>query len=77
MLKSSPEETRLRLFPKTGRSHQLRVHCQAIGHPILGDPFYASGAARDYPRMMLHAEGLRFRHPDGGKGVSFSSKPGF
>ena len=77
VLKSSPEETRLRLFPKTGRSHQLRVHCQAIGNPILGDPFYASGAARHYPRMMLHAEALRFRHPDGGKGVSFSSKPGF
>ena len=59
-------ETRLRLYPKTGRSHQLRVHMQALGHPILGDPFYAEGPARAHPRMMLHAESLRFRHPDGG-----------
>jgi len=65
------KETRVRLFPKTGRSHQLRVHMREIGHPILGDPFYADGAARDYPRLMLHAESLRFRHPDGGAGVTF------
>ena len=42
------EETRVRLMPKTGRSHQLRVHMLALGHPILGDPFYAEGAARDF-----------------------------
>lgn len=67
-------ETRVRLYPKTGRSHQLRVHMLAIGHPILGDPFYATGAALDAPRLMLHAENLRFRHPDGGKGMSFSAR---
>jgi tRNA pseudouridine32 synthase/23S rRNA pseudouridine746 synthase len=66
--------TRLRLFPETGRSHQLRVHMLAIGHPILGDPFYAEGAAREHPRLMLHAESLRLRHPDGGKGTAFSAK---
>ncbi len=67
--------TRVRLYPKTGRSHQLRVHMKEIGHPILGDPFYAEGPAReDYPRLMLHAERLRLRHPDGGKGMSFSAK---
>lgn len=71
------QETRLRLFPKTGRSHQLRVHCLAIGHPILGDPFYADGAARAHPRLMLHSENLRFRHPDGGQGMSFSAKAPF
>ena len=70
-------ETRLRLFPKTGRSHQLRVHCMAIGHPILGDPFYAEGPARDFPRLMLHSENLRFRHPDGGRGMSFTAKTPF
>lgn len=70
-------ETRLRLHPKTGRSHQLRVHMREIGHPILGDPFYATGAARAHPRLMLHAEALRFRHPDGGRGLSFSSKAPF
>lgn len=66
--------TRVQLFPKTGRSHQLRVHMQQIGHPILGDPFYADGAALQAPRLMLHSENLRFRHPDGGMGVSFTAK---
>jgi len=65
--------TRARLFPVTGRSHQLRVHCQALGHPILGDPLYAEGPARDFPRLMLHAETLRFAHPDSGKGMTFSA----
>ena len=75
--KASDEETRLRLFPKSGRSHQLRVHCLAIGHPILGDPLYAVGPARNFPRLMLHSANLRFRHPDGGKGMSFSAKVPF
>ena len=55
--------TRMALMPRTGRSHQLRVHMQSMGHPILGDPFYADGPARAFPRMMLHAEGLKFEHP--------------
>lgn len=54
--------TRMRLMPRTGRSHQLRVHMQSLGHPILGDPFYSADHA-DWPRMMLHAEGLKFEHP--------------
>jgi len=70
-------ETRIRLFPQTGRSHQLRVHMREIGHPILGDPFYATGEARNAPRLMLHAESLRLRHPDGGKGLTFKAKCGF
>ena len=70
-------ETRIRLFPQTGRSHQLRVHMREIGHPILGDPLYATGEARDAPRLMLHAESLRLRHPDGGKGLTFKAKCGF
>lgn len=69
--------SRLRLFPKTGRSHQLRVHCLEMGHPILGDPFYASGQARDFPRLMLHAEELRLKHPEGGASIKFRSKPPF
>lgn len=63
--------TRMRLFPKTGRSHQLRVHMLELGHPILGDPFYATGPARAFPRLMLHAESLKLRHPDGGIGMTF------
>ena len=65
--------TRVRLFPLTGRSHQLRVHMAELGHPILGDPLYAEGPARDYPRLMLHAESLRFAHPETGKGVTFTA----
>lgn len=66
--------TRVRLYPKTGRSHQLRVHMLALGHPIMGDPLYAEGPARDAPRLMLHAENLRLRHPDGGQGRGFSAR---
>ncbi len=67
-------ESRVRLMPRTGRSHQLRVHMRALGHPILGDPFYAEGAARNYPRLMLHSETLQFRHPDGGQGMRITAK---
>ncbi|MEL7026047.1 MAG: RluA family pseudouridine synthase [Pseudomonadota bacterium] len=77
VLKRGDGESRLRLMPKTGRSHQLRVHMQAIGHPILGDPFYADGPARDHSRLMLHSESLRLRHPDGGKGLTFRAPPPF
>ena len=68
---------RLRLFPKTGRSHQLRVHCLSMGHPILGDPFYATGQALEFPRLMLHAEELRLKHPEGGRSLKFRSKAPF
>lgn len=51
--------TRLELRPLTGRSHQLRVHLAAIGHPIVGDEFYAGEAvARAAPRLLLHATAL-------------------
>lgn len=60
-------ETRLELTPVTGRSHQLRVHLASIGHPILGDPIYAAGAAlAGHVRMMLHAERLAWRSPADG-----------
>ena len=56
--------TRLKLTPLTGRTHQLRVHMLALGHPILGDTFYADGPARDAAdRLQLHAEMLQFAHP--------------
>ncbi len=76
-LKVEGTTTRMRLFPKTGRSHQLRVHMREIGHPILGDPFYATGPARDFPRLMLHSESLKLRHPDGGIGMTFRAKVPF
>ncbi|QIE45402.1 RNA pseudouridine synthase [Pseudohalocynthiibacter aestuariivivens] len=77
VLRASEAETRVRLMPKTGRSHQLRVHMLAMGHPILGDPFYAKGCARAHPRLMLHSEELRLKHPDGGRGMSFRAKAPF
>ena len=63
-------ETRVRLMPQTGRSHQLRVHMQALGHPILGDPIYSADSAR-YPRLMLHAESLGLHHPGSKDWVEF------
>jgi tRNA pseudouridine32 synthase/23S rRNA pseudouridine746 synthase len=77
VMRSDARESRVRLMPKTGRSHQLRVHMLSLGHPILGDPFYAQGEARQYERLMLHSEELRLRHPDGGEGVKFRAKAPF
>ncbi|RMH48664.1 MAG: RluA family pseudouridine synthase [Alphaproteobacteria bacterium] len=73
VVRHEDEATRVRLYPVTGRSHQLRVHMLSLGHPILGDPLYAEGPARQAPRLMLHAESLRIRHPDGGRGMTFSA----
>ena len=74
----NPLRTRLSLKPLTGRSHQLRVHCLAIGHPILGDPLYAPPEWRDAaPRLMLHAEMLEFTHPATGERVCVEATAGF
>ncbi|MEM9968269.1 MAG: RluA family pseudouridine synthase [Pseudomonadota bacterium] len=73
VIKKEGETTRVRLYPKTGRSHQLRVHMKALGHPILGDPFYAMGDDLLYPRLMLHAQELRFKHPESGKSFKIQS----
>lgn len=75
--KNEGTTARVRLSPHTGRSHQLRVHMLSLGHPILGDPFYAEGEALDFPRMMLHSEELRFKHPDGGQSTRVRSKAPF
>jgi len=67
--------TFVRLHPKTGRTHQLRVHLAAIGHPIIGDAVY--GRQRPADRLMrrqaLHAERLRFRHPHSGNAMTFTA----
>ena len=77
LLKTEDGNARMRLHPRTGRSHQLRVHMLALGHPILGDPFYASGPARAFSRLMLHSEELRFKHPQGGRSMKIRSKAPF
>ncbi len=68
-------ESRLELQPVTGRSHQLRVHLAAIGHPVQGDRLY--GPSDDpAPRLMLHARALRLVHPaDGGELALESAVP--
>lgn len=53
---------RLLLKPVTGRTHQLRVHCAAMGHPIIGDGLYGNDKV-EQPRMLLHADNLEFEHP--------------
>jgi tRNA pseudouridine32 synthase/23S rRNA pseudouridine746 synthase len=73
VVRAGDGETRVRLMPRTGRTHQLRVHMQALGHAILGDRLYATGAGLDHPRLMLHAESLRFRHPETGVTQSFTA----
>lgn len=70
--------TRLELEPITGRSHQLRVHLHALGHPILGDPLYAPADIRNAaPRLLLHASSLSFTHPITGMELYFACPPDF
>lgn len=66
--------TRVALHPRTGRSHQLRVHMAELGHPIVGDTFYGAGAA---PRVCLHATRLGLVHPASGAYVEWQSPPAF
>lgn len=62
---------RLELIPFTGRSHQLRVHMQAIGHPIVGDELYAPAEVLAMsPRLLLHAECLTLPHPAGASALT-------
>lgn len=67
--------TRVRLFPVTGRSHQLRVHMQAIGHPMLGDSLYANESTPPSSRLLLHAASIRFPSPAGDTVAFQSSVP--
>jgi tRNA pseudouridine32 synthase / 23S rRNA pseudouridine746 synthase len=70
--------TRVELSPVTGRSHQLRVHMNEIGHPILGDSLYGTDASRAAsPRLLLHASRLRFPHPTTNEIVEFNCPPEF
>ncbi|QPN31245.1 RluA family pseudouridine synthase [Diaphorobacter sp. JS3051] len=70
--------TRLELEPVTGRTHQLRVHLAALGHPILGDRLYADAATQARaPRLLLHACALAFAHPLHGGWCAYTSEPPF
>jgi 23S rRNA pseudouridine1911/1915/1917 synthase len=69
-----PAHTLLECELETGRTHQIRVHLAAIGHPIEGDPVYAGRGPRRFPRQALHAWKLAFDHPRTGKPARFESK---
>ena len=70
--------TRVKLTPITGRSHQLRLHMLALGHPILGDKLYAHPQAKALsPRLCLHAESLQIQHPITGETMEFTAPVGF
>ena len=74
VLSFEQDATRLKFMPKTGRSHQLRVHARAIGHPIIGDPLYGfNDRANAVGRLQLHAETLRLLHPENGERIAFTS----
>lgn len=75
---AAANRTRVRLEPVTGRSHQLRVHLLACGHPIVGDPLYGDPALQAaWPRLMLHASALSLPHPVTGDEVRVHSAPPF
>lgn len=73
-VKENQSSSRISLHPITGRSHQLRVHMWAIGHPILGDRIYAPDDMFDAaPRLCLHAKSLTVRHPKGGEPITITT----
>ena len=75
---ATSDTTRVLLKPETGRSHQLRVHLQAIGHPILGDDLYAPPEIlAQAPRLLLHAAAIAFLHPASGNCLAVRSVPPF
>lgn len=68
-----PQATLLRVRLQTGRTHQIRVHLQAIGHPVCGDPDYGTAGLYGLERQFLHAARLAFEHPLTGVAVDVSS----
>jgi tRNA pseudouridine32 synthase/23S rRNA pseudouridine746 synthase len=75
VLSREADTTRVELEPVTGRTHQLRVHMRAAGHPILGDALY--GEIASAPRLLLHAQSLSFIHPVSNTAARFVSPAPF
>jgi len=76
--KGENEYSLVEAYPKTGRTHQIRVHFKYLGHPVVGDEFYAgrktARADRLWcPRLFLHAAQIEFEHPVSGEKMSFGS----
>lgn len=75
---ATQDRTFVRLYPQTGRSHQLRIHMQQLGHSILGDHLYAIDRVYEsVPHLYLHAALLRFKHPTTGEVLSFCAPAPF
>jgi 23S rRNA pseudouridine1911/1915/1917 synthase len=73
-IEALPTDTLVRARLETGRTHQIRVHFAAIGHPIAGDPEYGSGGRHGLARQFLHASRLVFEHPRTGQRMEFRSE---
>lgn len=72
------QQSRVQLYPVTGRSHQLRLHLLSQGHPIVGDTLYAPEAVKlASPRLLLHATEITFRHPLNGNLLNLRAEPPF
>ena len=71
--------TSVEVIPRTGRTHQIRVHLSALNHPVVGDILYApknllSMSKNDFSRLMLHAHTISFKHPKTGRDLVFEAK---
>jgi tRNA pseudouridine32 synthase/23S rRNA pseudouridine746 synthase len=73
VISTENNRTRLLLKPITGRTHQLRVHCKAIGHSIVGDKLYGDASEEAESRMLLHAESIELSHPSTGNRMSLKA----
>src|SRR5438309_10375837 len=74
VVQSSDRATLIECRLHSGRTHQIRVHLQHLGHAVLGDKVYAPRFAKDFPRQMLHAWKLGFRHPRTQEWKSFEAR---
>jgi 23S rRNA pseudouridine1911/1915/1917 synthase len=73
VIRSGDQASLLECRLHSGRTHQIRVHLHHLGHPVLGDKVYAARSAKDFPRQMLHAWKLGFRHPATGEWTNFEA----
>ena len=73
VIRSSDQASLVECLLHSGRTHQIRVHLHHLGHPVLGDKIYAPRFAKNFPRQMLHAWRLGFRHPCTGDWRSFEA----
>lgn len=73
VVRSNEKASLIECLLHSGRTHQIRVHLHHLGHPVLGDKIYAPRLAKDFPRQMLHAWKLGFRHPRTGDWKNFKA----